>query len=155
MGGVEKTELEKAAVAEKKEWLEEEEEEPLLVSIALPQSEFIMGLADLTGELMRNAINSLATGNTEVCFSLLALLQTVAEAFDKLERKEAPRDLGGKVRVLKQSMRKVEQACYSIQVRGSEIPKNHLVDIFTDFREEKEASGRGREDEEEKENFFD
>ena len=25
-----------------------------------------MGLADLTGELMRNAINSLATGNTEV-----------------------------------------------------------------------------------------
>ena len=70
-----------------------------------------MGLADLTGELMRNAINSLATGNTEVemfnshscsaqnqvCFSLLALLQTVAEAFDKLERKEAPRDLGGKV----------------------------------------------------------
>ena len=74
-----------------------------------------MGLADLTGELMRNAINSLATGNTEVefllllfyfrsahpstqvCFSLLALLQTVAEAFDKLERKEAPRDLAGKV----------------------------------------------------------
>jgi len=152
----EKTELEKAAVAEKKKWLKEEEEgEPLLVSITLPQSEFIMGLADLTGELMRNAINSLATGNTEVCFSLLALLQTVAEAFDKLERKEAPRDLGGKVRVLKQSMRKVEQACYSIQVRGSEIPKNHLVDIFTDFREEKEASGRGREDEEEKENFFD
>jgi len=152
----EKTELEKAAVAEKKKWLKEEEEgEPLLVSITLPQSEFIMGLADLTGELMRNAINSLATGNTEVCFSLLALLQTVAEAFDKLERKEAPRDLGGKVRVLKQSMRKVEQACYSIQVRGSEIPKNHLVDIFTDFREEKEVSGRGREDEEEKENFFD
>ena len=115
-----------------------------------------------------------------MCFSLLALLQTVAEAFDKLERKEAPRDLGGKVRVLKQSMRKVEQACYSIQVRGSEIPKvgsiqlfshvfffppdyntnylhsqNHLVDIFTDFREDKEASGRGREEDEEKENFFD
>merc|ERR1719339_368358 len=64
--GVEKTELEKAALAEKKEWLKEEEEgEPLLVSITLPQSEFIMGLADLTGELMRNAINSLATGNTE------------------------------------------------------------------------------------------
>ena len=36
--GVEKTELEKAALAEKKEWLKEEEEgEPLLVSITLPQ----------------------------------------------------------------------------------------------------------------------
>ena len=29
-----------------------------------------MGLADLTGELMRNAINSLATGNTEVEFMI-------------------------------------------------------------------------------------
>ena len=72
--------------------------------------------------------------------------------------------------MLKQSMRKVEQACYSIQVRGSEIPKvgqipsfshlwpffqNHLVDIFTDFREEKEVSGRGREEDEEKESFYD
>ena len=35
---VEKTELEKAAVAEKEEWLkEEEEEDPLLVSITIPQ----------------------------------------------------------------------------------------------------------------------
>ena len=66
-----------------------------------------------------------------MCFSLLALLQTVAEAFDKLERKEAPRDLGGKVRVLKQSMRKVEQACYSIQVRGSEIPKVGSIQLFS------------------------
>ena len=36
--GVEKTKLEKAALAEKKEWLKEEEEgDPLLVSITLPQ----------------------------------------------------------------------------------------------------------------------
>ena len=33
--------------------------------------------------------------------------------------------------------------------------QNHLADIFTDFREDKEASGRGREDEDEKENFYD
>ena len=35
---VERTELEKAAVAEKEEWLKEEEEgDPLLVSITIPQ----------------------------------------------------------------------------------------------------------------------
>ena len=35
---VEKTELEKAAVAEKEEWLKKEEEgDPLLVSITIPQ----------------------------------------------------------------------------------------------------------------------
>ena len=38
----------------------------VLLVTTMFQSEFIMGLADLTGELMRNAINSLATGNTEV-----------------------------------------------------------------------------------------
>ena len=31
--------------------------------------------------------------------------------------------------------------------------QNHLVDIFTDFREDKEASGRGREEDEE--SFYD
>ena len=35
-----------------------------------------MGLADLTGELMRNAINSLATGNTEVVFLIVYLLSS-------------------------------------------------------------------------------
>ena len=38
----------------------------VLLVTTMSQCEFIMGLADLTGELMRNAINSLATGNTEV-----------------------------------------------------------------------------------------
>jgi hypothetical protein len=75
------------------------------------------------------------------------------------------------VKVLKQSLRKVEQACYSIQVRGSEIPKvgpspcpgprpmcvinplvlqNHLADIFTSDRRDVftdcEGSGRGEEE---------
>ena len=35
--GVEKTELEKVAMAEKKEWLKEEESDTLLVSITVPQ----------------------------------------------------------------------------------------------------------------------
>ena len=45
------------------------------------QSEFIMGLADLTGELMRNAINSLATGNTEVKLLLMDLFQSFIHLF--------------------------------------------------------------------------
>ena len=47
------------------------------------QSEFIMGLADLTGELMRNAINSLATGNTEVklLLNLMDLFHSISLFF--------------------------------------------------------------------------
>ena len=36
------------------------------LSVTIPQSEFILGIADLTGELMRNAINALGAGNMEV-----------------------------------------------------------------------------------------
>lgn len=38
-------------------------------------SEYILGLADLTGEIMRNCINSLGNGDTEECFNSRAFLQ--------------------------------------------------------------------------------
>lgn len=44
--------------------IETSQTEPLFVTI--PPSEFILGIADLTGELMRNAINALGAGNMEV-----------------------------------------------------------------------------------------
>ena len=52
----------------------------------------------------------------------------------------------------------IVQSCllFSTQLNTNYLHyQNHLVDIFTDFREDKEASGRGREEDEEKENFFD
>ena len=36
------------------------------------------------------------------------------------------RELERKVKVLEQSMRKVENACYNINVRGTEVPKHML-----------------------------
>ena len=43
---------------------------------------------------------------------------------------DTPREFGQKLWTLKQSCKKVENACYAISVRGTEIPKNHLADIF-------------------------
>ena len=40
------------------------------------------------------------------------------------------RELDRKVKVLEQSMRKVENACYNINVRGTEVPKHMLKDLF-------------------------
>lgn len=34
----------------------------------LPESDYMLGLADLTGELMRKAINSISSGDSEECF---------------------------------------------------------------------------------------
>jgi len=112
------------------------EEPTILISVTVPQSEYILGLADLTGELMRNAINSLGSGNMDVCFTLLDILQNMSDGFSRIPRHEAPKDFGQKVYTLKQSCKKVENACYAISVRGSEIPKNHLADIFSQRRED-------------------
>jgi len=119
------------------------------LSVTVPQSEYILGLADLTGELMRNAINSLGSGNMDVCFVLLDILQNMSDGFSRLPRHEAPRDIGQKVYTLKQSCKKVENACYAISVRGSEIPKTHLADIFSQKRDEghcEEGPGGGEVD---------
>merc|ERR1712096_339268 len=125
-------------------------EEPcILISVTVPQSEYILGLADLTGELMRNAINSLGSGNMDVCFTLLDILQNMSEGFSRIPRHEASKDIGQKVYTLKQSCKKVENACYAISVRGSEIPKNHLADIFTQREEDdrmEEGPGGGEGD---------
>ena len=112
------------------------DEPSIILSVTVPQSEYILGLADLTGELMRNAINSLGSGHMDVCFTLLDILQNMSDGFNRLPRHEAPRDIGQNVYTLKQSCKKVENACYAISVRGSEIPKNHLADIFTQKRDE-------------------
>ena len=59
----------------------------------------------------------------------------------ELPFQETPREIGQKLWTLKQSCRKVENACYAIAVRGSEIPKNHWADLFSKKEEE-----RGQED---------
>ena len=42
------------------------ETEASCVRVTVPQAEYVLGLADLTGELMRNAINALGSGDMEV-----------------------------------------------------------------------------------------
>merc|ERR1719186_2300822 len=68
------------------------EEPNIMISVTVPQSEYILGLADLTGELMRNAINSLGSGNMDVCFTLLDILQNMSDGFSRIPRNEAPKD---------------------------------------------------------------
>lgn len=104
-------------------------DEEVVTSVCVPKTDFVLGLADLTGEVMRQAINCVGLGNISVCFDLLDFLHEIHGGFLALPRSDA-RELDGKVKVLKQSMRKVENACYSINVRGTEVPKHMLKDLF-------------------------
>lgn len=47
----------------------EGQEEPVTRTVVtlLPQNEYMLGISDLTGELMRQAINSISSGDSEGC----------------------------------------------------------------------------------------
>ena len=161
---------------------------PVYLRVTVPQSEYVLGLADLTGELMRNAINALGSGDLEVGLGWPGLIPQLIKVFSPSFRsegggtltrtfsglfhsvgdppiygrgfrsipqagrsrqalacwnmtdllfQETPREIGQKLYTLKQSCRKVENACYAIAVRGSEIPKNRWADLFSKKEEER------------------
>ena len=90
--------------------------------------DYILGVADLTGELMRLCINSAANGDKETPFEVCRFLRDIHDSF--LSFGNVSRDLSSKLRVLKASMNKVEVACYTLKVRGSEIPQFALAEAL-------------------------
>ena len=100
-----------------------------LVKVTVPPVEFMMGIADLTGELMRSAIMSVSAGNIDFPVQVCYFMRTIHNAFASYVN-TAP-ELNRKMWTLKQSLEKVENACYTLKVRGSEIPKHMLSSIFT------------------------
>ena len=47
----------------------------------LPLTNFVMGIADLTGELMRKCISNLATGNINSCFETCKFVRCLYKGF--------------------------------------------------------------------------
>lgn len=100
-----------------------------VIKLPLQQAEYMLGIADMTGELMRLAITSLGTGDIELPFELCAFLRQISNGFLAVGTCSS-KEIGRKMFTLKQSLRKVETACYNLKVRGSEIPKHMLAGVF-------------------------
>lgn len=97
--------------------------------VLVPPSEYILGVADLTGEMMRRAINSVSAGDFDRPFEICKFLQDIEAAYASLGN--ANREVYRKLHTLRQSLRKVEAACYTLKVRGSEVPKHMLIDMIS------------------------
>lgn len=82
-------------------------------------TEYILGLGDLTGELMRRCINSLGSGDTNTCHKTCKTLQEFYKGFLGLHGVRN-REFGKKLYTLNQSVLKAENVCYDIKVRGCE-----------------------------------
>ena len=99
------------------------------ISVTVPPMEFMLGIADLTGELMRTAIMSVSAGNLDYPVQICDFMRIIHDSF--MSYGNTARELTRKMATLRQSLQKVENACYTLKVRGSEIPKHMLADIFT------------------------
>lgn len=91
-------------------------------------SDFVLGLADLTGELMRLSINAVGSGNREFPFLLLPFFRALFCGFHSFG--PGVKNMKQKMSVLRSSLGKVERVCYTLKVRGSEIPKQMLMNAI-------------------------
>lgn len=99
------------------------------ISLKLNPVDYVLGIADLTGELMRLCMNSAASGDIDKPFTVCKFLREVHDSF--MAFGNINRDIGSKLRALNSSLHKVERACYTLEVRGSEIPKHMLTDLIS------------------------
>jgi len=139
------------------------EEKPSLESIkpVVPSIEdYILGLYDMTGELMRFGITAIATsgelprvnnlhpklddmtddGNQVTDRTVLTDLRAIRAGLESLDvghGSSFARDVEKKFDVMKVSVEKVEKALYGLIVRGAERPKGWVPDL--------ESSGHGRD----------
>ncbi|EFJ05514.1 hypothetical protein SELMODRAFT_233937 [Selaginella moellendorffii] len=99
------------------------------VSFSVDIDDYLLGIADLSGELMRLAVSSAASGQgLEASARIRGFVQALYEGFCLLfYNVDGGRDMTKKVEVMLQSLVKIETTCYSMHVRGSEYPAS-IVD---------------------------
>ncbi|KAL1451890.1 hypothetical protein WDU94_006225 [Cyamophila willieti] len=98
----------------------------------LTPTEFVLGVGDLSGELMRYAIGSVAAGtDTDDCINAT---NTVRDLYVAMVQSGAirVREVARKFSVLKQSMMKMERTVYTIKVRGSEMPRHVIAHVVNE-----------------------
>jgi predicted translin family RNA/ssDNA-binding protein len=106
----------------------------------LTSDDYILGLFDLSGELMRFAITTMATsgslpGSKDAGYkqerTILMDLRSLRAHFEALDTSSAFHSQK-KMEVMVQSVEKVETAVYGMIVRGSERPKGWIPDPTDD-----------------------
>ena len=103
------------------------------IQVPIPPAEYILGISDLTGELMRLAVNSVGQGNLTTPLEICQILRKIHDEFITFGNRQ--RGLPKKLEVLKNSLKKVENTCYTIHIRGSEVPENMLATLIAENTE--------------------
>ena len=102
--------------------------EEKMVQVPLSALNYVLGIGDLTGEIMRMCITAVGAGQQDVPFKLLPFIRAIYCGFHSLQ--PICKDIHQKRRTLRSSLAKIETACYTLQIRGSELPQHMLSDVF-------------------------
>uniref|UniRef100_A0A8D8MDN4 Translin-associated protein X n=1 Tax=Culex pipiens TaxID=7175 RepID=A0A8D8MDN4_CULPI len=92
------------------------------ISCLLSPMDFVLGVGDLSGEIMRKCINSLGSGDVQSCFEHCRFMQELYKGFVSVGNPRS-RDFNQKLFTLRQSLLKSENVCYNVKVRGGEAAK--------------------------------
>lgn len=105
----------------------------------LTEDDYMLGIFDLVGELMRFAVTSMATsglvprgredgGESRDIVTDLRGLRMAFESLDTTSQGGSPfkKDVANKMEVMKSSVEKVEKAVYGMIIRGRERPKGWM-----------------------------
>lgn len=110
----------------------EEAQTDMPAGIQLTPQDYMYGVFDLFGELMRFATVTTAQNGAMLGGAdgrnILADIQELGCAFELL-REIPTKDYRGKMEAARQSVRKVEKLGYGLVVRGSERPKGWVPDM--------------------------
>ncbi|PKA58489.1 hypothetical protein AXF42_Ash008776 [Apostasia shenzhenica] len=106
-------------------------DEPLQINVL----DYVLGLADLTGELMRLAIGRISEGEVEYAEKICRFVQNIYRELTLLAPiMDDNAEMKKKMETMLQSATKIENACFSVHVRGLEyIPLLGTDDIDYSF----------------------
>lgn len=91
--------------------------EPLQITVL----DYLLGLADLTGELMRLAIGRISDGELEYAEKICRFVRDIyRELTLVVPYMDDSSEMKSKMDTMLQSVVKIENACFSVHVRGSE-----------------------------------
>ncbi|RXK37435.1 hypothetical protein M231_05258 [Tremella mesenterica] len=84
--------------------------------LVVTPEDYVLGISDLTGELMRYATNALSTGDHETPLSVCRFVRDVKAKFDRIPP-FLIKPLAKKQEETTRSLEKIERVCYALRLR--------------------------------------
>ncbi|KAJ3416870.1 hypothetical protein HDV05_008455 [Chytridiales sp. JEL 0842] len=112
--------LERGELVTQEELQKELVNEDGIASVLISVEDYLLGLADLTGELMRLCINAVARGQNDRAVEICRFMRSLQSDYLILDVPSVQKKMGA----MKGSVKKVEAACFRIKILSSEFPQS-------------------------------